>query len=55
MPEHDGVTLTSLAGEMADLRERMESAKQTMSHLRDRMAMLEAEMLKRQQPPEDWE
>lgn len=51
----DGVTLTVLAGEMADLRQRIEAAKQTMSHLHDQMSVLEAEMLKRQQPPEDWE
>ena len=55
MTERDGVSLSALADQIAELRQRTEEAQQTVSHLRASLTVLEMEMLRRQQPPEDWE
>ena len=51
----DDMTLTALAAEIADCRSKAEAHAQSLSHLHGRLRMLEEEMVRRQQPPEDWE
>ena len=51
----DDMTLTALAAEIADCRAKAEAHAQSLSHLHGRLRLLEDEMTRRQQPPEDWE
>ena len=51
----DGVSLTQLAGQIADLRSKAQAHVHSLSHIHAQLRLLEAEMVKRQQPPEDWE
>jgi hypothetical protein len=55
MMDDDGVSLTQLAAQIADLRQQAEGHMQALSHLHGQLGMLEMEMVRRQQPPEDWE
>lgn len=49
------VTMSSLAGQIADLRSKAEAHAQSLSHLHGQLRVLEAEMTRRQTPPDDWE
>ena len=53
--DEDGVSLTQLAAQIADLRQQAEGHMQALSHLHGQLGLLEMEMVRRQQPPEDWE
>ena len=53
--DDDGVSLTQLAAQIADLRSKAEGHVHALSYLHAQLRLLEAEMVKRQQPPEDWE
>ena len=53
--ELDTPSLTTLATQIADLRAKAEAHARALSHLHAELRLLEEEMLRMQEVPDDWE